>query len=255
MREHPTLVGSDLRATGSGKRNAEKNYDGLPVHSNASASEYSGVPADGDTARLSAEREAVIMGEMGRRVVSVRSWAGVVFVVGAGVIACETDYQKGLDDPTYKWPQQTFSGPAATATSTATSTTDSGPPPATAGAACVAAGGTLMSATSCTKHFADVLLAFKTAGCDNAVGCHGGTQAPHFDTSDSAGTWSTFASFKLSTGQLYLDPCSTDSSKSGILCNLSGTSCGTKMPYNLPSYPDTGLADLKTWLECGSPHD
>ena len=67
-----------------------------------------------------------------------------------------------------------------------------------------------------------------------------------------------FAGFKMNTGGLaYINPCSTDKTKSGIACNLyAAGNCGVKMP--LGGQPQVAQADIDKidqWLQCGSPNN
>lgn len=179
-------------------------------------------------------------------------------VVGVLVfVACTTDYQKGVDDPNFGAPNALAGGKQPGASSEITAEAGGGGP--SGGPACVTAGGTLVDGGACAISFkTNILPAFKTANCQTAGSCHGGTNPPNqprIDPDDPAGMWTEFSNFKLSNGKPYINPCSTDPAQSTIACNCNQAApCGSVMP------PGTGLpanvvADIETWLKCGSPNN
>lgn len=180
--------------------------------------------------------------------------------------ACTTDYQKGLDDPAFGAPNalagQKQPGPSSDYTGGATPR-DGGGSSSGGGAqpACVQAGGTLIAdAGACPVSFkADLLGAFGASApaCASNARCHGGqnpVNQPRIDLGDAAATYKEFAAFKLSTGVPYINPCSTDDTKSGIACNLAATACGAHMPSGGQIAADV-VARFTTWLKCGSPNN
>jgi hypothetical protein len=88
--------------------------------------------------------------------------------------------------------------------------------------------------------------------------CHGGFQSPKM-SDDSSATYNSLASYRMVIAPqhlLYILTGSTDPTQSGIECNLSGTSCGNRMPIvtngaQLPTAQD--IMTLDTWVRCGSP--
>ena len=109
------------------------------------------------------------------------------------VLACTTDYQKGLEDPNFGAPNALagFRQPGPTS-----STPDT---PGAAGASipeCVKAGGALVDAGTCNVSFkTDVLGAFLNAACNQTSGCHGGASPaslPRIDPADAPGMYTEF---------------------------------------------------------------
>jgi hypothetical protein len=124
---------------------------------------------------------------------------------------------------------------------------------------CVKAGGTLVDAGPCTVSFkTDILGAFQAANCQTAGSCHGGASPPNqprIDPADGPGMWAEFANFKLRNGVVYINPCSTDPTKSTIACNSnSAAPCGAVMPPGVGLAPDI-VTKIETWLKCGSPNN
>ena len=67
-----------------------------------------------------------------------------------------------------------------------------------------------------------------------------------------------FSSYKMNAGNLpYINPCSTDKTKSGIACNLYATGyCGVQMPLGgTPATPQADIDKIEQWLACGSPNN
>lgn len=189
---------------------------------------------------------------------ALRAPAGAV-LAAAFVVACMTDYQKGLDDPRYGSPnaldKQTPPGPSTEALSDRDEPggDDDDQP------LCVKNGGTLLEGNpDCEVSFAqDILSAFGNAGCHQSA-CHGGAtpfNLPPIDPGDPGAMWKGFSSFALSNGKPYINPCSTDPVESTIACNVSATgTCGVLMPQG------SGLSDdvvtmIETWLKCGAPNN
>jgi hypothetical protein len=88
--------------------------------------------------------------------------------------------------------------------------------------------------------------------------CHGGFQAPKVTASASA-TYANFAAYTLTPpapALPYILPRNTDPTKSGIECNLSGTSCGNQMPLatgGAQLLTASQIAMIDTWVKCGAP--
>lgn len=177
-------------------------------------------------------------------------------VVGAAVAAlaaCTTDYQKGLEDPRYGGPNalagQEQPGP---------SSQTSGGSSATKTPECVAAGGKLLDAGTCTVSFkTDILAAFRAANCQTTGSCHGGASPPNLPRiePDDPNMWAEFAAFKLTNGTPYTNPCSTDKTKASIACNVNKAApCGSVMPPGIGLSADV-VTKIETWLACGSPNN
>lgn len=172
------------------------------------------------------------------------------------VAACTTDYQKGLEDPNFGGPNalagQKQPGPTSEVVSDGGTSSGGGAAPE-----CVKAGGALVDGGACAVSFKTILAAFKTANCQTA-GCHGGAtpqNLPRIDPDDPNGMWAEFASFKLSNGKVYINPCSTDPAQSTIGCNVNlAASCGSVMPPGV-GLPANVVTDIETWLKCGAPNN
>lgn len=172
------------------------------------------------------------------------------------VLACMTDYQKGVDDPNFGAPNalagQKQPGPSS-------ETRSDGDPGSGSTPECVKAGGTLVDGGPCAVSFKSILEAFRGANCQTAGSCHGGSTPPNqprIDPDDPDGMWAEFANFKLSNGKLYINPCSTDSSESTIGCNVdvNASACGVLMPPGIGLSAEV-VADIDTWLKCGAPNN
>lgn len=174
------------------------------------------------------------------------------------LVACTTDYQKNLDDPLFGNPNalanETQPGPTGSGGSSGSS--------ATATPSCVTSGGKLVEAGTCAVSFkTDILGAFKAANCQTAGSCHGGTTPPNqprIDPTDPAGMYSEFTTFKLSTGKVYVNPCSTDDTQSAMAANVDTTAAATDRGTLMP--PGLGLTaaqvtSIRTWLKCGAPNN
>lgn len=177
-------------------------------------------------------------------------------------VACTTDYQKGLDDPNFGAPNA-LAGQKQPGATTEVLTTPGGEGGAGGGATivCVATGGEVIDAGQCAVSFKnDVLPALGRSTCTQTA-CHGGPtppSPPRIEPSDAPGMWQAFAAFKMNTGGLpYINPCSTDKTKSGIACNLYATGhCGVQMPLGgSPPTPQGDIDKIEQWLACGSPNN
>lgn len=170
---------------------------------------------------------------------------------------CTTDYQLGLEDPKFGAPNalagQKQPGPSS----------QSGADGQQQGATpeCVKSGGQLLDAGTCTVSFkTNILPAFQAANCQTAGSCHGGQSPPNqprIDPADGPGMWNEFAAFKISNPATipYINPCSTDATKSTIACNVNKAApCGSLMPPGL-GLPPNVVADIETWLKCGAPNN
>lgn len=189
--------------------------------------------------------------------------AGVfgAFVLGLlCAAACTTDYQKGLDDPTYGAPNALAGQKQPSATSDTATAGDGGGSSGAGTPACVAAGGTLVAdAGACSVTFKSILASFKAANCQTAGSCHGGASPPNqprIDPDDAAGMYAEFTTFKLSNGKLYVNPCSTAPTDSSIACNVSSTgTCGSQLMPPGAGLPANVVTDINTWLACGAPNN
>jgi hypothetical protein len=88
-----------------------------------------------------------------------------------------------------------------------------------------------------------------------ANGCHGNLQAPLLTTNTATAFYTTLANFALGDdkGVPYINPCSTDPTKSGFACNVASTgTCGILMPSGaaMAAADQTAVA---TWVACGAP--
>jgi hypothetical protein len=100
--------------------------------------------------------------------------------------------------------------------------------------------------------------------CANS-NCHGpsgsagvATNAPTIDGSDAQAAYLSLAQFTGVDSEPYINACSSDPSRSAILCNLGG-SCPPAMPVagdgvtpTVPPSPES-IQNLTTWLACGAP--
>jgi hypothetical protein len=80
-------------------------------------------------------------------------------------------------------------------------------------------------------------------------------------TSDPAATYRSLAAYtmQLAPKKLrYLAPGNTDPTQSGIDCNLSGSSCGNRMPLVTNGAQTLDAQQVRlidTWVRCGSPEN
>jgi hypothetical protein len=191
--------------------------------------------------------------------------AAASFLIGIfAIAACTTDYQLGKGDPNYGGPNalagQRPPGPADVGDGgTSSGGTSSGG--TSSKAKCVAAGGTLASTATCTVSLSkDILPAFAKASCSTA-NCHGGANPrsePRIEPSDGPAMWQEFQNFTLSTGKVYINPCSTDEATSAMGCNLLAVgqagACGSHMPVG-GQIEATAMTKISAWLKCGSPNN
>jgi hypothetical protein len=88
-----------------------------------------------------------------------------------------------------------------------------------------------------------------------SANCHGGVASPSL-TGDATMTYDTLASYTVGPASLpFILPCSTDSSKMGILCVLNSTACGAQMPVTgsgAVALSATDVQNIKTWIACGA---
>jgi hypothetical protein len=180
--------------------------------------------------------------------------AGAIVVVAA----CTTDYQQGKGDPNYGLANALADQqPPGT---TAEFTQDGGKTTGVVVGAALKCG-TPVDAGACAVSFkTDVLGAFGLANCASAS-CHGGAtprNVPRIEPSEAPSMYQAFQAFTISTGQPYINPCSTDGTKSGMACNLvaagAAGGCGVHMPQGA-QMPADAIAKINTWLKCGSPNN
>src|SRR5437868_6409515 len=119
--------------------------------------------------------------------------------------ACTTDYQKGLDDPSFGAPNA-LAGQKQPASSTdlaavgeggATGTSSGGTP-----IVCVTTGGTLIDGGACAVSFKNDILAILGKSTCTQTSCHGGATPPtppRIEPSDAPGMWTEFAGYKMNT--------------------------------------------------------
>jgi hypothetical protein len=187
--------------------------------------------------------------------------AGLAVAATIAVVACKTDYQQGLEDPRYGGPNalagQKQPGPSVGGD-------NAGGPGGSSPVLCIKQGNQPADGGTCTVSLKnDILPAFKAAGCNQQGSCHGGVTPPNepkIDPDDSASTWADWAAFPLSNGKFYIDPCSTDPTKSGLAANVNAAASATDRGTLMPLGSTTGLstdviAKLETWLKCASPNN
>ncbi len=104
-----------------------------------------------------------------------------------------------------------------------------------------------------------------TWGCGYTTGCHGtqGGTLPYIDPTDEHATYESLQ--KTMAGILaaptpYINPCSTDPTKSLFVCNTSTTTCSAQMPLvsTTAGSNATTAADnqaILTWVQCGAPEN
>lgn len=186
----------------------------------------------------------------------------MVTVTGAAfgcafVVACTTDYQKGLDDPRYGTPN------ALAGKQQPGSSSDPSSDQAKSGAdpACVTAGGALVEAGTCAVSFkSEILALFEASGC-TSITCHGGTNPanpPRIDPKDPLGTYAGFAALKMTNGRLYINPCSAVPEEAAIADNLDPAAESAERGVPMPQGSlglEGAVQPLQTWLTCGSPNN
>jgi hypothetical protein len=184
--------------------------------------------------------------------------AGAIGGAVAVLTACITDYQKGLDDPSYGDPNA-LAGQRQPGPSSENVGGEGGASGGVSSVVCVANGETLIDGGACDVSFlTDVLGAFGRSNCASTPSCHQGVSPanlPRIEPSDGPGMWAEFAGFKMSDGKPYINPCSTDKAAAGIACNLYETGgCGVHMPQG-GQMPPEDIELIDRWLECGSPNN
>jgi hypothetical protein len=109
---------------------------------------------------------------------------------------------------------------------------------------------------ACAVTWTSIQLKMTAAGawkCADA-NCHGPAANPPTLTGVAHTDYQTLAAYKKINALPYINPCSTDPTKSTFACNTDGT-CGIqKMPIGTP-LTAAEVADLKTWAACGSPEN
>jgi hypothetical protein len=154
-------------------------------------------------------------------------------------------------------------GSGSSGSSSGGSSDDAGP--GSQGAYCVTTlGQTLVTATTCSVSWSnDLYPKMQSGGAWNCASsaCHGTSQAPVLTgTADSFYTtlesYTGTVSSGAGAGQPYINPCSTDPTKSEFVCNTQTMGfCGLAgMPLGLTITP-AGLADIATWVGCGAPQN
>jgi hypothetical protein len=135
-------------------------------------------------------------------------------------------------------------------------------PPAGGAYACVTAGGSLVDAGCSVSWSNDIYPKMESGGawdCGSSA-CHGVTP-PVLATSShdyyvALANYTAAVASGTGAGEPYINPCSTDPTKSDFVCNTKTTGyCGTQpMPLGLP-IASAGLAELATWVACGAPEN
>jgi hypothetical protein len=108
-----------------------------------------------------------------------------------------------------------------------------------------------------------------TWGCGTASGCHGtqGGVLPFVDPSDAHATYLSLQKTMANVAadaRPYIDPCSTDPTKSLFVCNTLPQAnpgvCSVSMPTLVPAVGQAATttqdqADILTWVKCGAPEN
>lgn len=96
--------------------------------------------------------------------------------------------------------------------------------------------------------------------CSDAA-CHGsknGGSPPLIDPTSSDLAYTQLLAFVASNGRHYFNPCSANTADSAFACSLQANGCTSQMPL-LSASPGAALlttqelADVTTWVQCGSP--
>lgn len=187
--------------------------------------------------------------------------AASLSAIVVAIAACTTDYQQGKGDPSFGGPNALAGQKPPGATSDVTG--EAGAATDTPGAkpACVGAGGTLVPAATCAVSFSkEILNAFGLANC-GTTNCHGGVtprNEPAIDPGDPGATWQHLQAFTGSTGKPYINPCSTDDTKSAMGCNMLADPAPCGGGVHMPSgaqLPQADIDKINIWLKCGSPNN
>ena len=184
-----------------------------------------------------------------------RTSLALLVVGGVAAIACTTDYQKGVDDPSFGAPEALKDRkPPGRSSDLGGGGGDGGGGGGDDQPACVVAGGAIVDGGACAVTFADVWrrsigLARKRRMC-NA----GSIYDPQpIDTSNPDGP--TRCSLSAEQRQPLREPRSVDPAESSIYCNLDTlATCGTRMPSASTFRADL-LSIVETWVKCGAPKD
>jgi hypothetical protein len=130
--------------------------------------------------------------------------------------------------------------------------------------ACQTAGGTIVDGGPCSVSWSQTIYPAMQAtgawGCAATGACHGGTTKPVLTGTTASSFYTSLANYTLVPGNAnpYFNPCSTDPTKSAFLCSVSPTgTCGSLMPLagGVGAMTDAGLANIATWVACGSPQN
>jgi hypothetical protein len=96
--------------------------------------------------------------------------------------------------------------------------------------------------------------------CSDPSACHGGLQSPMM-TGDQSATYGNLRAYTMRFAPQkvpYVLPGDPDPSASGIECNLTGSSCGNRMPLATNGallLDPTEAQMVDTWVKCGSPNN
>ncbi len=98
--------------------------------------------------------------------------------------------------------------------------------------------------------------------CAEATSCHGGLQGPKM-TSDPSATYKTLSTYVMQNAPQalpYVLPGNTDPTKSGLVCNVSGSNCGPQMPLagvvtGTAALTPQEITMVTTWVACGAPNN
>lgn len=121
--------------------------------------------------------------------------------------------------------------------------------------------GTPIDGGPCTVSWSkDIYPNMQAGGAWNCAGaaCHGnGVQQPLFSGTEHT-DYATLANYKgtAANGDPYLDPCSTDPTKSDFVCNVQTTGgCGAApMPLGA-ALAASDVTKITTWVSCGAPEN
>jgi hypothetical protein len=187
-------------------------------------------------------------------------WAILLSTSGVGVFAaCSEEAAPSYGPP--EQPGQTVMLPVPGGTAAQPSTDGGAPVDGGAVTECDA------DASGCSVSWTKTLFPNLTGalGCSHS-GCHApGAVPPTVIDADPAGTYSALAAFTATApagspygGEPFLEPCSSDPTRSTFLCSLSTPGCGTPMP--LPTYGaqplgDADLQSVAAWIACGAPYN
>jgi hypothetical protein len=91
--------------------------------------------------------------------------------------------------------------------------------------------------------------------CNAGSSCHGAGGSQPLVTTDAATTYNNFRAYKMKgSNKPYIVPGNTDVASGAMVCNMKGEAgCGNKMPPAGAAAND--IADVETWVKCGSPNN